>query len=88
MEPFARVPPVVSTLDDKINLFVCVLTNITGPQRPGFAIETHAPNVAQAVRPDLRPRSVEGDERVVGGHRVPKSLVECLHVDANDGAEE
>src|SRR5262249_22260567 len=51
MQAFADAPAVVAPLFDDIDFFVQVLTYVRRPQLAGLAVERHAPDVAQAVRP-------------------------------------
>ena len=55
---------------------------------PGLAVERHPPDVAQAVGPDLRPRVLRADERVVLRDGVVLAVVLVVDVDAEDLAEQ
>jgi hypothetical protein len=88
-------PAVVLAAPNEIDLFPGVLADVPRKEAARRGVEAHAPGVAQAVRPDLRPRGTEGPagraarrERVVGGHGVLESRIATVDVDAQDAAEE
>src|SRR5207244_8133131 len=69
-----HVPPVVLPSPGigglEIDLFPCALSDIADPQVAGDPVERETPGVAEPVRPDLRSRVADRDERVVRGDGV------------------
>src|SRR4051812_41461157 len=53
VEALADAPAVIATLDDQVHFLPLVLADISRPELSGFAIPTHAPDVAQTVGPNL-----------------------------------
>src|SRR5258706_12145852 len=64
VKTLARAPAIIATLCNQVHLLPFILANISGPKLAGVPIETHAPDVAQTISPNLRPHtfrlSVEG----------------------------
>ena len=102
METFAHTPAVISSLYNQIDLFPFVLADIPGPQVACFPIETHAPNIAQAVCPNLRPEAfrvgvewvgvgiallILADKRIVLWDAVGKLPRSGINIQAEDFAK-
>ena len=88
MQRLARVPPVVAALGDDVHFLVLVLPDIACVQLAGAAIERHAPDVPEPVRPDLRARAGDADERVVLRDAVRAIALGMVDVDAKDLREQ
>ena len=86
MHAFADPPSVVAAPCDEINLLPRVLPDVTRPQVAGRAIEAHAPDVPQPVRPDLAARAQPVDEGIVLGDGVPTRL--AVDVQTQDGPQQ
>src|SRR5207249_7743481 len=84
MESFAQPPAVVAPFGDEVDLFVEILTHIGGPQRPGLAVEAHAPYIPQPPGPGFRPRVLVTHERIVLGDGVALARILVVHIDAED----
>src|SRR5439155_16318283 len=80
VQPLAQLPAVVAALDDQVDLLVEVLAHVAGPQDAGLAVERHTPDVAQPVRPRLRPGVVAAHEGVVLGDGVILAVLLAVHV--------
>ena len=88
LRPFHRGPAVVAALLDAMDHLPQLPADVADEQLAGLAIEAHPPGVAEAVGPDLRPRSLHADERIVLGDGVVLPLVLAVHVDPQDGGEQ
>ena len=88
MQRLARVPPVIAALGDDVHFLVLVLPDVACVQLAGAPIERHAPDVAEAVRPDLRARAVDADERIVLRDAVGAIALGTIDVDAQDLREQ
>jgi hypothetical protein len=53
MRAFPEDPAIVATLDDLVDLFVGILSDIARPEIAGGGVERHPPDVAQAGGPEL-----------------------------------
>src|SRR5262249_20944499 len=58
VKTFAGAPAVIAAFYDEVHFFEFVLADVAGPQFAGFTVETHTPDVAQAVGPDFRPHTL------------------------------
>src|SRR5262249_7050157 len=54
VQRLAQVPAVIAPGAEDVDLLIQVLADLAGPERAGLAVECHAPDVADPVRPDLR----------------------------------
>src|SRR5437016_1520984 len=53
VKSLARAPAVIAALNDQIHLLEFVLADVGGPKFARLAVETHPPNIAQAVSPNF-----------------------------------
>ena len=88
MQPLAEVPAVVAALGDQVDLLVQVLADVGGPELAGLAVERHAPDVAQAIGPDLGTGVRPADERIVLRNGVVLAAFAVVDVDAENLAEQ
>ena len=84
MNALARIPSVIPALHYHVHFFVLILSNIAGPQLTRGAIEGHAPDIAQPVRPDFRPRAGHGNEWIVLGNSVRAVALWVININAQD----
>src|SRR4029453_14925005 len=90
----ARRPPRLPALHDRPAVVAAALNavdhlpqlpaDVADPQVAGDAVEAHAPGIAEAVGPDLGPRSGGLEEWIVGRDRVGLARLFAVHVDAKD----
>src|SRR5204863_7099200 len=89
---FHRVPPVVATLHEAIDLLDAVLADVAAPQVAVRAVERDPPRVAHAVAPDLAARiparGRRRGERIVRRDPVALRGTRIAHVDAQHLAEQ
>ncbi len=85
----ADVPAVVAAARNEVDLLPLVLPDVRRPEVAGLAVETHAPDVAQAVRPNLPARVVLAPgERVVRRDAVRQLAGAGIDVDAENLAQQ
>src|SRR6516162_7585355 len=65
MQPFAQLPAVVAALDNQVDLLIEILAHIRRPELASLLVESHAPDIAQAIRVNLRLHALPADERVI-----------------------
>ena len=84
-----RVPAVVATRLDQINLLPGVLADLASPQIAGFAVKGNTPRVSETVGPDLRALAVgRPGERVVGRDCVFEVIDRPININSDDRAEQ
>src|ERR1041385_4198682 len=95
MKSFAPAPAVIAALADDINFLPAILSDVRGPEFAGFAIEAHAPHIAETVSIDFRTHrsgleQIRGrdrgvaDERIVGRNSIRQIRAALVDVDANN----
>src|SRR5436190_8855093 len=103
MKSSAHAPAVIAALRDQVHFLPFVLSHVTGPKLARLAIETHAPDVAQAVGPNLRAHAfrfcvkrvllglavlVLAHERIVLRNAVGKFARARVHIKAENLSEQ
>ena len=89
VERLADIPAVVAATRDEVDLLPLILPDVRRPEVAGLAIETHAPDVAQAVRPNLPARVVlASDKRVVRRDAVRQLAGAGIDIDAENLAQQ
>src|SRR5260221_4028642 len=83
MSGFHRIPAIVSSIFNNVNLLEGVLAHIACPELAVGRIKTEAPGISHAIGIDLSPVSgcVIG-QGIVGGHAVQRTVLLLVDVDA------
>src|SRR5262249_57545673 len=88
MQALTHAPAVVAARLEDVDFLEQVLADVGRPEPAGLAIERHPPDVAQAVRPLLRPCVRPTHEGIILGNGVGQAVFPAAHVNAQDPAEE
>ena len=89
LRPLHRGPTIVAPLLDAMDRFPKLPTDIADEQLACLAVEAHPPGVAEAKRPNLRPRPLHADERIILRDAILLSArLVAIHVDPQDRGEE
>src|SRR5262249_13407471 len=87
MGAFHDRPAVIAALLNQVDHLPQVLAHFAAPEVAGFLVEAVAPRLAQAVGPDLGPRAIHPDERIILGNAVVLAGLRVVDGNTEQGAE-